>query len=95
MYLRKFVTLVYATFDVSLSMYACLVMCRHPHLSDLMISPDSDPHIIFLGYFKENLKSAPVRWHRAGLSSCRGSNTSTVALRVVGGDEKGTQCLGV
>jgi hypothetical protein len=23
-----------------------------------------------------------------------GSNTSTVALRVVGGDEKGTQCLG-
>jgi hypothetical protein len=23
------------------------------------------------------------------------SNTSTVALRVVGGDEKGTQCLGV
>jgi hypothetical protein len=24
-----------------------------------------------------------------------GSNTSTIALRVVGGDEKGTQCLGV
>jgi hypothetical protein len=24
-----------------------------------------------------------------------GSNTSTVALRVVRGDEKGTQCLGV
>jgi hypothetical protein len=24
-----------------------------------------------------------------------GSNTSTVALRVVGGDEKETQCLGV
>jgi hypothetical protein len=24
-----------------------------------------------------------------------GSNTSTVVLRVVGGDEKGTQCLGV
>jgi hypothetical protein len=24
-----------------------------------------------------------------------GSNTSTVALRVVGGDEKGIQCLGV
>jgi hypothetical protein len=24
-----------------------------------------------------------------------GSNTSTVAIRVVGGDEKGTQCLGV
>jgi hypothetical protein len=24
-----------------------------------------------------------------------GSNTSTVALRVVGGDENGTQCLGV
>jgi hypothetical protein len=24
-----------------------------------------------------------------------GSNTSTVALRVVGGDEKGTRCLGV
>jgi hypothetical protein len=24
-----------------------------------------------------------------------GSNTSIVALRVVGGDEKGTQCLGV
>jgi hypothetical protein len=24
-----------------------------------------------------------------------GSNTSTVALRVVGGDAKGTQCLGV
>jgi hypothetical protein len=24
-----------------------------------------------------------------------GSNTSTVALRVVGGDEKKTQCLGV
>jgi hypothetical protein len=24
-----------------------------------------------------------------------GSNTTTVALRVVGGDEKGTQCLGV
>jgi hypothetical protein len=24
-----------------------------------------------------------------------GSNTSTVNLRVVGGDEKGTQCLGV
>jgi hypothetical protein len=24
-----------------------------------------------------------------------GSNTSTVALRVVGGDGKGTQCLGV
>jgi hypothetical protein len=24
-----------------------------------------------------------------------GSNTSTVALRIVGGDEKGTQCLGV
>jgi hypothetical protein len=24
-----------------------------------------------------------------------GSNTSTVALRDVGGDEKGTQCLGV
>jgi hypothetical protein len=24
-----------------------------------------------------------------------GWNTSTVALRVVGGDEKGTQCLGV
>jgi hypothetical protein len=24
-----------------------------------------------------------------------GSNTSTVALRVIGGDEKGTQCLGV
>jgi hypothetical protein len=24
-----------------------------------------------------------------------GSNTSTVALRVVGGDEKGSQCLGV
>jgi hypothetical protein len=24
-----------------------------------------------------------------------GSNTSTVALRVVGGEEKGTQCLGV
>jgi hypothetical protein len=24
-----------------------------------------------------------------------GSNTSTVALRVVGGDEEGTQCLGV
>jgi hypothetical protein len=24
-----------------------------------------------------------------------GSNISTVALRVVGGDEKGTQCLGV
>jgi hypothetical protein len=23
------------------------------------------------------------------------SNTSTVALRLVGGDEKGTQCLGV
>jgi hypothetical protein len=23
------------------------------------------------------------------------SNTSTVALRVVGGDEKGTQCLGI
>jgi hypothetical protein len=23
------------------------------------------------------------------------SNTSTVALRVVGGDDKGTQCLGV
>jgi hypothetical protein len=23
-----------------------------------------------------------------------GSNTSTVALRVIGGDEKGTQCLG-
>jgi hypothetical protein len=24
-----------------------------------------------------------------------GSNTSTVSLRVVGGDDKGTQCLGV
>jgi hypothetical protein len=24
-----------------------------------------------------------------------GSNTSTITLRVVGGDEKGTQCLGV
>jgi hypothetical protein len=24
-----------------------------------------------------------------------GSNTSTVALRDVGGDEKGTQCLGI
>jgi hypothetical protein len=24
-----------------------------------------------------------------------GSNISTVALRIVGGDEKGTQCLGV
>jgi hypothetical protein len=24
-----------------------------------------------------------------------GSNTSTIALRVVGGDEKGTRCLGV
>jgi hypothetical protein len=24
-----------------------------------------------------------------------GSNTSTVALRVVGGNEKGTQCLGI
>jgi hypothetical protein len=24
-----------------------------------------------------------------------GSNTSTVAPRVIGGDEKGTQCLGV
>jgi hypothetical protein len=24
-----------------------------------------------------------------------GSNTSTVALRVVGGDENGTQCLGL
>jgi hypothetical protein len=24
-----------------------------------------------------------------------GSNTSTVAMQVVGGDEKGTQCLGV
>jgi hypothetical protein len=24
-----------------------------------------------------------------------GSNTSTVALRVVGGDEKGTECLGM
>jgi hypothetical protein len=24
-----------------------------------------------------------------------GSNTSTVALRVIGGDEKGTQCMGV
>jgi hypothetical protein len=24
-----------------------------------------------------------------------GSNTSTVSLRVVGGDEKGTQCLGL
>jgi hypothetical protein len=24
-----------------------------------------------------------------------GSNTTTVALRVLGGDEKGTQCLGV
>jgi hypothetical protein len=24
-----------------------------------------------------------------------GSNTSTLALRVAGGDEKGTQCLGV
>jgi hypothetical protein len=24
-----------------------------------------------------------------------GSNSSTVALRVVGGDEKGTQCLGI
>jgi hypothetical protein len=24
-----------------------------------------------------------------------GSNTSTIALRVVGGSEKGTQCLGV
>jgi hypothetical protein len=24
-----------------------------------------------------------------------GSNTSTVALRVVGGDEKGIQCLGI
>jgi hypothetical protein len=24
-----------------------------------------------------------------------GSNTSTVALLVVGGDEKGTQCIGV
>jgi hypothetical protein len=24
-----------------------------------------------------------------------GSNTSTLALRVIGGDEKGTQCLGV
>jgi hypothetical protein len=24
-----------------------------------------------------------------------GSNTSTVVLRVLGGDEKGTQCLGV
>jgi hypothetical protein len=24
-----------------------------------------------------------------------GSNTSSVTLRVIGGDEKGTQCLGV
>jgi hypothetical protein len=24
-----------------------------------------------------------------------GSNTSTIALRIVGGNEKGTQCLGV
>jgi hypothetical protein len=29
------------------------------------------------------------------LSVEAGSNTSTVVLRVVGGDEKGTQCLGV
>jgi hypothetical protein len=31
------------------------------------------------------------------LQSCveAGSNTSTVALRVLGGNERGTQCLGV
>jgi hypothetical protein len=36
--------------------------------------------------------------HHYFVSSSRveaGSNTSTVAVRVVGGDEKGTQCLGV
>jgi hypothetical protein len=32
---------------------------------------------------------------RAVLRVKAGSNTFTVALRVVGGDEKGTQCLGV
>jgi hypothetical protein len=35
-----------------------------------------------------------LRKNSAIISSVEaGSNTSTVALRVVGGDEKGTQCL--
>jgi hypothetical protein len=35
------------------------------------------------------------RMHDSHLRVVAGSNTSTVSLRVVGGDEKGTQCLGV
>jgi hypothetical protein len=39
-----------------------------------------------------------ILFRRNSVFNCRveaGSNTSTVALRVVGGDEKGTQCLGL
>jgi hypothetical protein len=42
-----------------------------------------------LCYKREMFKVQPVFRVDAG------SNNSTVALRVVGGDEKGTQCLGV
>jgi hypothetical protein len=34
-------------------------------------------------------------YHKRKFNVEAGSNTSTVALRVVEGDEKGTQCLGV
>jgi hypothetical protein len=41
-----------------------------------------------------SMLSAPRLYHSTGHVAA-GSNITSVALRVVGGDEKGTQCLGV
>jgi hypothetical protein len=44
-------------------------------------------------FYKEDKSLLGTKIHESCVEA--GSNTSTVALRVVGGSEKGTQCLGV
>jgi hypothetical protein len=56
---------------------------------ELMVETVFSTRSVQRGYLEDNSGDQ--------FSTCveAGSNTSTVALRVVGGDEKGTQCVGV
>jgi hypothetical protein len=62
-------------------------------MSDLAATEDTSAYysvFLFCGLFNDAFRSETIH-------SCvkMESNTSTVALQVVGDDEKGTQCLGV
>jgi hypothetical protein len=56
--------------------------------NDFTLVPRGPPRLLFY-------KTRDVTRTRGQPRVEAGSNTSTEALRVVGGDEKGTQCLGV